>query len=279
MENRPEYVICVLKDSNEGKHSYCGRDISMTFHFVSVRHAKLSTANGDRFEVCEDCSKNFPEYGKYVVFEGIDGCGKTTQSKALVAALQAMGKKAVWSREPGSPLIDLKVRDFVLSDKPVAPRALELLLQADRAAHAEKIKELLDEGTWVVSDRSFMSGLAYGICNGHPADQVYQVIDFALAGLRPDVVFLLDLTVAQSRGRIDARGEAKTREEKRGGDFTERVRMEFLGLSQTQLFKQMVILDAMAPEEDLKAGVLLKLRLAGTSQPDPHSRESAEHSQ
>lgn len=278
MSERAEHIICVL---DQEKQSYCGKYIGMEFHFQSVRHAELSTANGDRFTICPECQKKYTvqEKGQYVVFEGIDGCGKSTQSEALVATLKAQGKKAVWTREPGSPLIDLKVRDFVLSDKPIAPRALELIMQADRAEHAEKIKTLLADGYWVVSDRSYMSGLAYGICNGHPAEDVLAVINFAMDGLKPDCVFLLDITIANSKVRRDKRGDAATREEKRGGDFMERVRMKFLELSQTQIFQKVVIMDATQPAEDLKAGVLLKLRLAGTSQPGPHSPVNEEHSQ
>lgn len=99
--------------------------------------------------------------GKYIVFEGIDYCGKTTQSRDLVDWMNDNGDYAEWTREPGSPLMDLNVRDFVLGKAAVDSVALELILQADRAEHTAVVKKLIEEdGKNVVSDRSCFSGIA-----------------------------------------------------------------------------------------------------------------------
>lgn len=173
---------------------------------------------------------------KLIVFEGIDGCGKSTHSEALVKRLEAKGHKAVWTREPGSPLLDgtpwagLNLREFILSKKKVSPRALELLLQADRAEHTAKVKELLDEGYWVVSDRSFVSGLAYGIACDNPKHLLESVVEFAIS-VYPDKIFFLDIGVDVAKKRREDRGGKPTREEAKSDKFARSVRDQFVQMA------------------------------------------------
>lgn len=169
--------------------------------------------------------------GIYVVFEGLDGCGKTTQSKSLVERITRLDRKALWTREPGSPLIELNVRDMVLSHKDISPKALELLFQADRAEHTSKIQELLRNGVDVVSDRSYISGLAYALASGQSERQLQSLLDYSLH-VKPNLIFLLEVTPEIVEERKRSRGEFQTREETKGLDFTRKVSQNFVSLIQ-----------------------------------------------
>jgi len=200
--------------------------------------------------------------GQYIVFEGLDASGKTTHSEGLVERLKSAGHKAVWTREPGSPLIDLKVRDFILSDKKISPRALELLLQADRAEHISKIKPLLDEGYWVISDRSYVSGLAYALAKDMDPVELHPVINFAVDGIHPHIVFIMDVPLEEAKKRRADRGIADTREEKRGDEFAQRVKNNFLIIAATQnTIQDFQIINGMLPKADIAAFIDSKLNL------------------
>lgn len=170
---------------------------------------------------------------KYIAFEGLDACGKTTQSESLVERLNARGYKALWTREPGSPLIDINLRDLILSHKKVAPATLELILQADRAEHTSKIKELLAEGYWIVSDRSALSGFVYATACGNRAQSIQNVMDFSIQ-VYPDQVFFLDIPVEEAERRRLDRAEPPTREEIKGLDFKNKLRAGFKELVKYQ---------------------------------------------
>jgi len=163
---------------------------------------------------------------RYVVLEGTDGSGKTSQSKSLVERLQTLGHKAVWTREPGSPLITFNVRDFLLGHDDCHPDALELLFEADRAQHTAVVKKYLDDGYWVVSDRSYISGLAYAMSCGHSYVRVLDLMKYAIQTY-PDHVFYLDVPADVSQQRRIARGEKATREEAKGTAFQDEVRQNF----------------------------------------------------
>lgn len=174
--------------------------------------------------------------GKYIVFEGIDGCGKSTQSHRLAQVLADRGHKVVWTREPGG--VDstklsssgVDIRKFVINAaNDCAPATLELLLQADRAEHSFRILQHLQQGAVVISDRSFISGLAYGQANGHSYEDLIPVVDFAVDVL-PDYTIFLDCAVKTAFGRMNDGKGAKTREERRGPGFMTTVRQNFLDL-------------------------------------------------
>jgi len=168
---------------------------------------------------------------KYIAFEGLDASGKSTQSKSLVERLKAKGEKALWTREPGSPLIDLNLRDIILSHQKLAPQTLELLLQADRAEHTTKVKELIDDGYWIVSDRSAISGLVYSSACGNNVFQIKNVMAYSIR-LYPDVVFYLDIPIEEAERRRLARNEAATREEAKGLAFKKALRDGFKHLAE-----------------------------------------------
>jgi len=171
------------------------------------------------------------------VFCGVDFCGKTTHSQGLVDRLCERGEAAEWTREPGSPHIALNVRDFALSLKQVSPWGLELLFNADRADHLKWVGRQLDAGTTVVSDRSFLSGLAYGLARGLRYKDLAPIYKMVITRL-PDHIFFLDtpLEIIERRmNRTQIEG-GLTREEVKGMEHMRDVRKTFLRLIEAPVY-------------------------------------------
>lgn len=150
--------------------------------------------------------------GKFIVFEGADGTGKSTQ-----AALLANRLDALLTREPGGTEIGQQLRGILLSpdNAELSPRAEALLMAADRAQHVEEaIAPTLRAGRNVVSDRYVGSSLAYqGVGRGLGIDAIREVNAFATDGLQADLVILLDVDesvaykrVGRERDRIESSG-------------------------------------------------------------------------
>lgn len=156
--------------------------------------------------------------GRFVVLEGCDGCGKTTQVARLVDALAARGRDVVPTFEPGATELGRSLRVVLLGGALApTPRAEALLMAADRAQHVDTVIEpALAAGRWVVSDRFVGSSLAYqGGARGLGVEAVAAINGFATGGLEPDLVVLLaapvEVLAARRRDpadRIEAEGEA-----------------------------------------------------------------------
>ena len=129
------------------------------------------------------------------------------------------------------------------------PAALELLLEADRAQHTMEVKKLLDEGTWVVSDRSYITGLAYAYACGNNISQIQEVMNFALH-VMPDLVIVLDISYQDAVKRWTGK---RTREEAKGESFYEIVRANLKNPQYGRLArpKFSVVLDSLSSVEDL----------------------------
>jgi dTMP kinase len=167
-----------------------------------------------------------PLPGRFLVLEGIDGCGKSTQVERLRHWLPRSGLmpaacRLVVTREPGGTPLGQALRQLLLHPPGgAAPgnRAELLLYAADRAQHVEQtIRPALAAGHWVLSDRFSGSTAAYqGYGRGLPLDVIEQLEQVATGGLRPDLTLWLDVPVAESRrrrgdrpaDRIEAGGEA-----------------------------------------------------------------------
>ena len=133
--------------------------------------------------------------GKFISLEGGEGVGKSTQLRALSAALQARGIDVVTTREPGGSAGGEAIRQLLLQgeeDRWMA-RAEALLFAAARADHVDKlIGPAVEQGKWVLSDRFVDSSLAYqGGAGGLGIDEVRQINAFGMAGWFPDRTFLL----------------------------------------------------------------------------------------
>jgi dTMP kinase len=167
--------------------------------------------------------------GRFVVFEGGDACGKSTQAARLAAR-----RDAVLTREPGGTPLGERVRELFLdpASGPVEPRTEALLVAAARAQHvAEVIAPALDTGRDVVCDRFTGSSLAYqGFGRGLDVDALRGLSRFAAAGLEPDVYVLLEVPAALARQRL---GGDRDRMEAAGDDFHERVRAGYAELART----------------------------------------------
>ncbi|HEY1489206.1 MAG TPA: dTMP kinase, partial [Micromonosporaceae bacterium] len=176
-----------------------------------------------------------PGYGKFIVFEGGEGAGKSTQVRRLVSTLEAYGRSVIDTREPGATPIGRQIRALVLDHadgEPLTPRAEALLYAADRAHHvATVIRPALQRGTIVISDRYVDSSLAYqGAGRTLPPEEVRWLSRWATAGLRPDLVVLLDIDPADGLRRAEERG-GKDRLEAESLAFHERVRTAFRDLA------------------------------------------------
>lgn len=197
----------------------------------------------------------------FFTFEGIDGCGKSTQVGLLRDYFLSAGREVVVTREPGGTALAEAVRNYLLhSEQPLEPRAELLLFGASRAQHvAEIIRPALGRGAIVLCDRFADSSLAYqGAGLGLPTDFIRQMNAFATGGLQPDKTFLLDVDVAIGQARRAAqRGEDRI--EARGLEFQEKVRQGYLTIAQTEP-QRFVILDAGKTPDVIHQAILAALR-------------------
>lgn len=172
-------------------------------------------------------------HGYFVVFEGGEGAGKSTQIQALVRWLEARGDRVVVTREPGGTSIGARIRELLLDPaaSEMEPRAEALLYAADRAQHvAEIVSPALEQGAIVVSDRFVDSSLAYqGIARELGLEDIYNVSAWATGGLMPDLVFFLELDAKTGLGRA---GESRDRIEREAAEFHDRVSDAYLELAE-----------------------------------------------
>ncbi|MCW2568993.1 MAG: thymidylate kinase, partial [Mycobacterium sp.] len=210
--------------------------------------------------------------GLFVVFEGGEGAGKSTQAVKLAAWLRVEGgRECVLTREPGATPVGARIRGILLdkSSEGLAPRAEALLYAADRAHHvASVIRPALSRGEVVISDRYVDSSLAYqGAGRALRADEVAWLSSWATGGLVPDLVVLLDVDPAVGLGRVSERGEAD-RLEAEAVTFHRRVRASFLDLAARDP-QRYLVLDA-AGDPDAIAGEVRRrvTGLLGASAPE-----------
>ena len=157
--------------------------------------------------------------GRFVVIDGVDGCGKTTQVARLIERLRMQGIDAIATFEPGATELGRRIRDLVLhGSDPVDPMAEAFLMAADRAQHVrETVRPALAAGRWVVSDRFVGSSLAYqGVARGLGVEVIEELNRAAVDGVEPDVVIFLDVAdevlaarrAPRSADRIEGAGAA-----------------------------------------------------------------------
>ena len=201
--------------------------------------------------------------GRFITFEGGEGCGKSTQVVRLASALEERGLKVLLTREPGGTRLSELIRTLLkdeAEDPPVDRAELLLFLAARAQLVRNVIAPALEVGTWVVSDRFSDSTVAYqGYGRGLPVDFVRQANDFACEGLRPDLTFLLDLDPATAerrmRGREAATNTSADRIERAGSGFHARLRRGFLDLAAADAPRFSVVDASKSPDE--VAGVVL----------------------
>ena len=172
-----------------------------------------------------------PSTGLFIVFEGGDAVGKTTQMRMLVPWLRERGVDPVVTRQPGGTSLGRKLRKLLLGpDHPeLNPRAEALIYAADKAQHVEEvILPALARGEVVVCDRYVDSMIAYqGAGRVLDLAEVEQVARWATGGLRPNLTVLLDIDPAEAVANI----RQQDRLEAAGLDFHRRAREHFLRLA------------------------------------------------
>lgn len=187
--------------------------------------------------------------GRFITFEGIDGCGKTTQLRLLAQHLREQGRTVVETVEPGGTEIGRQIRKILLDPANTAIHArTELMLYfASRAQNVEEvIRPALTAGHVVLCDRFTDSTLAYqGHGRGLDPDTILALDRIACHGLRPDLTLLIDIDLDTSLARARRRNERSGQEESRIDDehasFHARVRDGYLALSRHEAARFAVI--------------------------------------
>ena len=168
----------------------------------------------------------------FVTFEGIEGCGKSTQIERLAKSLAKEGHETLTLREPGGTPIGEAIRDVVKfppGHNPISPDTELLLMNASRAQLVlQEIRPALANGTVVLCDRFYDSSLAYqGHGRGLDLLKVQKAIDLAIGGTKPNLTILLDIPLSVSRARVSDRhqstGEIQDQFDESGTKFFERV--------------------------------------------------------
>ncbi|MBR4914206.1 MAG: dTMP kinase [Clostridiales bacterium] len=175
--------------------------------------------------------------GIFITFEGIDGCGKSTQCELLKDYLKENNKDFIFVREPGGTVIGERIREILLDKKntQMTARTELLLFEAARAQITDEvIKPALEAGKIVLCDRFFDSSSAYqGMARGMGMDFVAGLNMAATGGLKPDVTFFFDISAAEALERRGKRGEASDRIELAGLKFQEDVRRGYIELAKS----------------------------------------------
>ncbi len=172
--------------------------------------------------------------GKFITFEGSEGCGKSTQSRMLFSYLKSKGKKVVYLREPGGVKLSEAIRKILLDPKSrISAQAETLLYMAARAQVVEEIiKPALESGKIVVCDRFLDSTIAYqGYGLGIDVKLIHILGNFATQGIKPDLTFFLDLPV---KSGLKHRHNCQDRIEQRCISYHEKVRRGYLALARQE---------------------------------------------
>lgn len=189
----------------------------------------------------------------FVTFEGVEGCGKSTQLARAADALRSAGREVLATREPGGSDIGRKIRDILMDvgHRDLEPAAEWLLLEADRAQHvAQVLKPALEAGAFVLCDRYSDSTEAYQARGrGVDPDAVRLVDAIARAGLVPELTLLYDVDPALGLERARRRDKGAGRFESAEMAFHERVRTAYLDIARREPARVVVISADRAAED------------------------------
>ncbi len=190
--------------------------------------------------------------GRFIVLEGGEGVGKTTQAALLSSWMDELGVEHVLTREPGGTPVGEAIREVVLGRTDLempAESELMLILAARAAFVRDVVRPALEEGKVVLADRFSLSTLAYqGHARGLDLADVRDAIRIATGGLEPDLYVLLDLPASEGRARQAANELAPDRIEGEGEEFLRAVHEGYLALARSE--PNVVVLDGTrSPEE------------------------------
>lgn len=189
--------------------------------------------------------------GRFITFEGVEGCGKSTQIELLKTHLESKGHHVLVTREPGGVPIAEAIRAVLLDTGHTAmsPIAELLLYEAARAQIVEEIiRPALESGQVVLCDRFADSTTAYqGAGRGLSMDDIERLHRLVTRGVWPDLTFVLDLPVEQGLARVRNRGRAD-RMEQQALEFHQRVRQGYLDIAAREPGRVKVITGAQSIE-------------------------------
>ena len=196
----------------------------------------------------------------FITFEGIEGCGKTTQVKRLVNRLNEIAIPVISTLEPGATKIGLNIRRLLLDsgNQDIAPLTELLLYAADRAQHVrEIIKPALEQGNWVICDRFTDSTMVYqGYARGQDMELIEILNEKASQDIRPDLTILLDCPVEIGLARALERNEAflddsQDRFEREKKVFHETVKKGYLSQARRE-YDRFLVIDGTLKEHELE---------------------------
>jgi len=199
--------------------------------------------------------------GCFIVFEGGDGAGKSTQVALLREALERAGREVTVTRQPGGTPLGQQIRDLVLHGDHVAPRAEALLFAADKAHHVETlVRPALQRGAVVISDRYTDSSVAYqGAGRELGAQEVHDLNMWAVEDLVPDLTVVVDISAEEGRRR---RGAVHDRLESEEDAFHEAIRQHFLSMARGNPERYLIV-DGTQPPQQAHAEVMTRLEAMG----------------
>ena len=185
--------------------------------------------------------------GVLVNLEGIDGCGKSTQSKLLLEKLEGEGEKVIILKEPTKRPHGQKLWDVLHGKRKASNEEILELFVLDRKQHVEeKIQPALDDGTVILMDRYYYSSMAYQVAGGIDVEEIREKHVFAP---RPDVVLIFDLPVSVALERVKGHSDADEFEKE---EHLEKVREAYLDLENDPLVR---IVDATGTPEEIFGNV------------------------
>lgn len=205
--------------------------------------------------------------GFFITFEGLDGCGKSTQLEKLAGVLREEGRPVVVTREPGGTAIGDRIRAILLDSATgkLSPEAELALMFASRAQHlTEVILPALAHGKIVLCDRFTDSSEAYqGGGRKLGSEAVLALHEVLCRGLQPDLTILMDSNVADSvaraRRRNAASGNDEGRFERENREFFERTRHAYLEIARRDAHR-VVVINAREPIETVHRSIVAALR-------------------
>ena len=195
--------------------------------------------------------------GKFITIDGVEGAGKSTQIDLVCEHLIQKDIKVVRTREPGGTEVGEKIRSVLLdveNQEMHSDTELLLMFSSRNELIQNKIIPALEEGCWVVSDRFTDASFAYqGGGRMLNLDRISKLADWVLGDFKPDLTFLLDVTVEVGMQRIETRA-AKDRIELEERAFFERVRSVFI--QRSEAFPERIkLIDATASVNDIQSKI------------------------
>jgi len=176
--------------------------------------------------------------GRLITFEGIDGCGKSTQSVKAADFLRSKHVDVVLTREPGGTKLAERIRSILLenSDHSISYIAELMLYLASRAQHMQEIiSPALSSGKWVISDRFYDSSITYqGFARGLEPEKVREFSLFVTKGIKPNITFFIDVTPEIACERIFKNGKSLDRLESESVGFFEKIREGYKWLVESE---------------------------------------------